>query len=181
VEHLKETEASVNHRRRQRRTTITLTAAAVLLLGTFAYAAAYYQGSVGDRSSTTPSASPSCQRGAPAQALTPRAVTINVYNATNRQGLAASVAKSLRSQGFKVGKIANDPLSKAIGGVGEVRRGPTGAAGATLAAARLSGAKVVADGRTDATVDLVLGNKFTALSAPPKVAPTKGSAPTPSC
>jgi len=182
VEYLKETEASVNHRRRQRRTAIILTAVAVLMLGTFAIAAAYYQGWAGSSPGDGQSlASPSCQTRAPGQALTPRAVTINVYNATDRQGLAASVAKSLRSQGFKVGKVANDPLSKSIGGVGEVRRGPTGAAGATLAAARLSGAKVVGDKRTDASVDLVLGNKFTALSVPPKVAPPKGSAPTPSC
>jgi hypothetical protein len=110
--------------------------------------------------------------------LTPSAVTVNVYNATDRQGLAASVAKSLRTQGFKV---ANDPLSKSISGVGEVRRGPTGEAGATLAAARLSGAKVVRDQRTDQTVDMVLGNRFRALSAPPRVAPPKAGTPTPSC
>ena len=54
----------------------------------------------------------------------------------------------------------------------------TGAAGATLAATRLLGAKVVPDGRTDDTVDLVLGNKFTALSAPPKIAPLKTAKPT---
>jgi len=29
-------------------------------------------------------------------------------------------------------------------------------------------------------VDLVLGNKFTALSVPPKVAPSKATKPTPS-
>jgi hypothetical protein len=139
VEHLKETEASVNHRRRHRRTTITLTAAAVLMLGTFAFAAAYYQGWIGDKSSPTkPRANSSnCQKGASGQAATAKAVTINVYNATDRQGLAATVAKSLRTQGFKVGKVANDPLSKSIGGVGEVRRGPAGEASATLAAARL--------------------------------------------
>jgi hypothetical protein len=182
AEYLKETEASVNHRRRQRRTTLILTVVAALMLGTFTIAAAYYQGWIGDKSSATkPQASPSCQRGASGQAATAKAVTINVYNATDRQGLAASVAKSLRTQGFKVAKVANDPLSKSIAGVGEVRHGPTGAAGATLAAARLAGAKVVGDARTDETVDLVLGNKFTALSAAPNVTPPKGSAPTPAC
>jgi LytR cell envelope-related transcriptional attenuator len=184
VEYLKESEASIHHRRRQRRTALTLTAVALMMFGTFALAVAYYQGWVGNRSgpgSGQPLASPSCQRGTPAQALTAKGVTINVYNATDRKGLAASVAKSLRTQGFKVAKVANDPLSKSISDVGEVRHGPTGAAGATLAAARLSGAKVVRDERTDETVDFVLGNKFTALSAPPKVAPAKGSTPTPSC
>ena len=180
MDYLKESEASIQRRHRHRRTTLTLTVVAALMFGTFAIAAAYYQGWIGDRTTTKPLASPRCQ-GTSAQALAPSAVTVNVYNATDRQGLAASVAKLLRTQGFKVGKIANDPLSKPIGGVGEVRRGPTGEAGATLAAARLSGAKVVRDQRNDQTVDIVLGNKFTALSAPPKVTPPKGSTPATSC
>jgi hypothetical protein len=173
VERLTESGASIYRRRRHRRTALTLTVVALLMLGTFIYAAAYYQGRVGNRAAPKAPPSLGCQTLAPAQALTPRAVTINVYNATDRSGLAASVAKSLRTQGFKIAAVANDPLGKSIGGVGEVRRGRKGAAGATLAAARLSGAKVVRDGRTDDTVDLVLGNTFTALSTPPKVAPPK--------
>lgn len=150
-----------------------------MMLGSFAYAAAYFQGWVGNGAPTA-EASSDCQVVTRAQALKASTVTINVYNATDRAGLAASVAKSLRTQGFKVAKVTNDPLGKPIGGVGEVRHGPTGTAGATLAATRLSGAKVVPDGRTDNTVDLVLGNKFTALSVPPKVAPSKATKPTPS-
>lgn len=179
MDHLEESGASIHRRRRRRRAAVTLTFVALLMLGTFAYAAAYFQGWVGDRV-PKPVASPACQVVTPAQALKPSAVTINVYNATNRTGLAASVAKLLRTQGFKVGKVANDPLGKPIAGVGEVRHGQTGAAGATLAATRLSGVKVVPDKRTDNTVDLVLGNKFTALLAPPKVAPSKATKPTPS-
>jgi len=173
VEYLQESEASMDRRRRQRRTTLTLTIVAALMLGTFVYAAAYYQGWVGYRTAAKPLASPSCQRATPDQALTPSGVTVNVYNATGRAGLAASVAKSLRTQGFKIANVANDPLSKPIDGIGEVRRGQTGTAGATLAAARLPGAKLVRDSRTDASVDVVLGTKFSALSAPPKVAPPK--------
>ena len=179
MEYLQESGASIHRRRRRRRAAITLTVVGLVMVGTFAYAAAYFQGWVVTRS-PSPSASPTCQAVTPGQALTPSAVTINVYNATDRAGLAASVAKSLRTQGFKVAKVTNDPLGKPIGGVGEVRHGPTGTAGATLAATRLSGAKVVPDGRTDNTVDLVLGNKFTALSVPPKVAPSKATKPTPS-
>ena len=134
-------------------------------------------------------ASSGCQVVTRAQALKASAVTINVYNATDRQGLAASVAKSLRAQGFKVADVANDPLGKQIPGVGEVRRGRTGAAGATLVATRLSGARVVADKRSDSTVDLVLGNRFKALRAPSQVIaanatkplPTRSASPTDSC
>ena len=179
MEYLQESGASIHRRRRRRRAAITLTIVGLVMVGTFAYAAAYFQGWVGTRSSSAPT-SPTCQAVTPGQALTPSAVTINVYNATNRAGLAASVAKSLRTQGFKVAKVTNDPVGKTIDSVGEVRHGPTGAAGATLAATRLSGAKVVTDERTDNTVDVVLGNKFTALSAPPKVAPLKATKPTPS-
>jgi LytR cell envelope-related transcriptional attenuator len=177
--YMEESGASIHRRRRRRRAAITLTLVGLMMVGTFAYAAAYFQGWVGTRT-PKPVASGACQVATPAQALKPSAVTINVYNATNRSGLAASVAKSLRAQGFKVGKVANDPLGKSIAGVGEVRHGQTGAAGATLAATRLSGAKVVPDERADATVDLVLGNAFTTLRAPPKVAPSKATKSTPS-
>lgn len=176
---MQESAVSVHRRRRRRRAAITLTLVGLTMLGTFAYAAAYFQGWVGG-TVPKPVASPACRVATPAKALTPGAVTINVYNATNRKGLAASVAKSLRTQGFKIGKVANDPLDKVIAGVGEVRHGQIGARGATLAAARLSGAKVVRDQRTDATVDLVLGNRFTTLGVPPKVTPVKATKPTPS-
>jgi LytR cell envelope-related transcriptional attenuator len=181
AEYLTESEASIERRRRQRRTTITLVVVTLMMLGTFFYAAAYYQGWVGNRPTPGAVATPTCGKDTPAPALAPRALAINVYNATERPGLAASVAKSLRSQGFKVVNVANDPLGKAIGGVGEVRHGPTGVVGATLMATRLSGAKVVKDARADGTVDLVLGSKFMTLSAPPKVAAPKAGSPAPSC
>ena len=178
MDQLHESGASIHRRRRRRRAAITLTLVALVLLGTFTYAAAYFQGWVGTRAPKI--ASPSCQAATPAEALTPRAVTVNVYNSTDRAGLAASVAKSLRTQSFKVVDVANDPLGRPLSGVGEIRHGPAGEAGAALVAARLSGAKVVLDNRTDATVDLVLGKTFKALTVPPKVAPTKPSKPTPS-
>ena len=170
---------SIYRRRRRRRAAITLSLVSLLMLGTFAYAAAYFQGWVGDRA-PKPFASPACQSVTPAGTVKPSSVRINVYNATNRQGLAASVAKSLRTQGFKVIEVANDPLDKQIAGVGEVRHGRNGAAGAALAATRLSGAKVVLDKRTDATVDLVLGNRFTALRAPSRAISANATKPKPS-
>jgi len=178
VGQLHESGASIHRRRRRRRAAITLTLVALVLIGTFTYAAAYFQGWVGTRAPKTV-ASPACQAATPVEALTPRAVSVNVYNSTDRAGLAASVAKSLRTQGFKVVDVANDPFGRPISGVGEIRHGADGAAGATLVAARLRGAKVVLDNRTDATVDLVLGMTFKVLTVPPKVAPTKPGKPTP--
>ena len=181
AEHLTESSALIEHRRRQRRTTITLTLVALLMLGAFALAAAYYQGGVGTQGDQDPAASPNCLRATAARDLRTTAVTINVYNGTDRAGLAGSVAKSLRSQGFKVANVANDPLGKPTGGVGEVRHGPAGVAAATLVATKLPGSKVVRDERTDGTVDLVLGSRFTALSPPSKAAPGKVGTSTPSC
>ena len=180
MEQLHESGASIHRRRRRRRAAITLTLVALMLLGTFTYAAAYFQGWVGTRSVPKPVASAACQPGGPVKALTPSTVTLNVFNSTNRVGLAASVAKSLRTLGFKVVNVTNDPLGKPISDVGEIRYGPAGTAAAAFARTRLSGAKLVLDNRTDPSVDLVLGTKFTALTVPPKVAPATPGKPTPS-
>jgi LytR cell envelope-related transcriptional attenuator len=178
VAHLNETGISIHRRRRRRRAAITLILVCLALVGTFAYAAAYFQGWL-DTKDPKPAASSACPAVTPA-ALVPSDVTINVYNATNRGGLAASVAKSLRAQGFKIGQVANDPLGKRITGAGEVRHGQIGTAGATIVATRLAGARVVLDKRPDETVDLVLGNAFSALKAPPKSLPPSATKPAPS-
>ncbi len=94
----------------------------------------------------------------------PGAVTVNVYNATDRAGLARGTAGELTQRGFTVGKIANDPLAKTITGVAEIRYGTKGAGGAKLLRVYVPGATVVSDARTDATVDLVLGAKFATVA-----------------
>jgi hypothetical protein len=95
----------------------------------------------------------------------PATVTVNVYNATDRAGLAASTAAELKSRGFGIGKIANDPLGKSLTNVAEVRYGPAGKANAQLLVYYVPGATLVLDKRTDTTVDLVLGTKFKAIPA----------------
>ena len=69
--------------------------------------------------------------------LTASQVTVNVYNATNRAGLAASTAKDVKARGFVDRPVANDPLKKKIDGAGELRFGPNGKAGAALVATML--------------------------------------------
>ena len=112
MDHSQRTVVSSYRRRQRRRATITLTLVGLAMVGTFAYAAAYFQGWV-TTGAPGPVASSACQTVTPAQALTPAAVTINVYNATNRDGLAKSVAKSLRTQGFKVGQGRQRPPGQA--------------------------------------------------------------------
>ncbi|WP_226343745.1 LytR C-terminal domain-containing protein [Agilicoccus flavus] len=97
----------------------------------------------------------------------PARVSVNVYNATDRAGLAARAATGMKAQGFAVAAVKNDPLERTVKGPAEVRHGPAGAAAAAVVAARVPGAKLVADRRTDAGVDLVLGSAFTTVSKTP--------------
>jgi len=160
-------------RARRRRALITMGVVALLLFFAFWYAYSYY------RASGKPTAIPTatCTRTI---APTPATVTVNVYNATDRNGLAAKTAAEVRKRGFKVATVANDPLQRTVAGTAEVRYGPSGAAGGKLVLALVRGAKVHPDGRIDASVDLVLGNKFTALAAVSKARPAPKPTPKPS-
>jgi len=90
----------------------------------------------------------------------PATVTANVYNATDRAGLARSTARTLRTRGFGIGSVANDPLGKTITTVGEIRYGAKGKDNALLMRYYIVGATLVQDQRNDATVDVALGQKF---------------------
>jgi hypothetical protein len=118
-------------------------------------------------------------------ALPAKRVTVNVYNATSRRGLAAEVAVELRKRGFPVKAVANDPLERTVRGVAEVRRGARGAAGAQTVLAHAGGAAEVRDKRADASVDLVLGAAFrrlrTAAEAAAALAPGPAVTAPPGC
>lgn len=92
-------------------------------------------------------------------------VTTNVYNATDRAGLAAGTAEELQVRGFIIGTVANDPLGTTVTGVAEIRHGPSGESAAQLMAFYLPGAELVDDGRKDATIDTVLGAAYTEIAA----------------
>ncbi len=94
----------------------------------------------------------------------PATVTANVYNATTRAGLAKRTATDLKTRGFGIGTIANDPLGKAVAGVAEIRYGTAGKDNATLMRFYVIGATLVLDKRTDATIDVVIGEKFTTVT-----------------
>jgi LytR cell envelope-related transcriptional attenuator len=159
---------------------------------------------------TAPSSTPSCQRtsasstshtpsptgtrrptasGAahatakPVTLPAPNTITVNVYNATTRRGLARTTSLEMSSRGFTVGQVANDPLNRVIPAPAEVRYGPRGVLAARVVAAQVPDPRMVRDARKNATVDLVLGEGFTALNTPAQAqaqliaSPT----PTPSC
>ncbi|CCH77217.1 putative membrane protein [Nostocoides japonicum T1-X7] len=148
--------AEQRHRSRRRRTAISLSVVVLILFGAFWYSYSYFKGSSGDASATPTTV---CSGGKPVK------VTVNVYNATTRQGLAADTASTLRKRGFTIGSVANDPLHKTIKASAQVRYGPAGVKLAPVVGATVSKPVMVKDKRKSATVDLVLGNGFKALTA----------------
>ncbi|MBL1083376.1 LytR C-terminal domain-containing protein [Streptomyces actinomycinicus] len=121
----------------------------------------------------------------------PGQITVNVYNATARTGLAKATADELRKRGFKIGDVGNasKQFDKKVKGTG-ILVGPPAAQDTSLRVlgTQLGGTELRADGRKGGDVDLVLGDKFrgltkqpaadqalTALTAPEPTASTKKS------
>lgn len=109
-----------------------------------------------------------------------KSVTVNVFNTTPRPGLATTVGKEMRDRGFKTDRVGNDPQGSFNPDlIAIVRYGAKGEPGARRTALSVKGAKMVQDGRTDESVDLVLNNKFAGLvpaaqaTAPPAPRPTR--------
>jgi LytR cell envelope-related transcriptional attenuator len=102
--------------------------------------------------------------------LTPDTVTLRVFNATDKAGLAQTVAGQLQKRGFTVTEIANDSSGRKVTGVGEIRHGARGREAASYVKVFLPGAGENTDTRADAKVDLVIGPDFKALATPDQVA-----------
>jgi hypothetical protein len=104
--------------------------------------------------------------------LDPSTLSVRVFNATDRAGLAQEVAAQLQARGFVVEEIDNDRSNREVTGPGEVRHGPRGNDAARYLALFLPGAGDFVDTRATAQVDLVIGPEFTALASPEQVAAT---------
>jgi hypothetical protein len=98
-------------------------------------------------------------------------VTLNVYNATDKPGLAGEVKTEFQNRKFKVAKSGNDPLKKAVKGAAILRYGPKAVGKAWLVRAYfLNEADREFDiKRTDDTVDVVLGPKYLQLATQTEV------------
>lgn len=102
--------------------------------------------------------------------LDPTTISVRVHNDTDQGGLAQKVADQLKSRGFTVAEVANDPSDRVTEGTGEVRYGRRGAEKAAFLKVFLPDAGEYMDTRATEQVDLVIGPEFTVLSTPEEVA-----------
>lgn len=104
----------------------------------------------------------------PAVALPPPGeITVNVYNATPRAGLAKAVGDELRKRGFAVGNVGNAPadFDKKVPGTGILLGSPnTDKAAYSVLGTQLAGTTQQTDTRETEDIDLILGDSFKELS-----------------
>lgn len=124
------------------------------------------QASAADRKADCPTATPS----APAKVLPkPAKITVNVYNATPRGGLAKAAADELKKRGFTIGKVGNATAAydKKVAGTALLLGAPAAVNGTfPVLGTQLPGAATKTDARKGADIDLIIGTKFKAFSTP---------------
>ncbi|RAX46340.1 LytR family transcriptional regulator [Arthrobacter sp. AQ5-06] len=99
-------------------------------------------------------------------------INLNVYNSTSRPGLARSVADELLVRKFVVGTVANTEAG--YRGVAAVVSGAAGQSAAFSVQRNLPGSDYFQDGRTDASVDVILAGDYQELAAADRVDQTPG-------
>ena len=102
----------------------------------------------------------------------PEKITLNVLNATNRPGLARSVADELAARKFVVGTVNNTITG--YRGVALIVSGAAGQSAAFTVQRNLLGSEYLQDGRADASVDVILAADFLQLAKPELVDQTPG-------
>ncbi|MCM1965439.1 LytR C-terminal domain-containing protein [Streptomyces sp. NPDC002812] len=122
---------------------------------------------------TPPAKAGSAASAAPASAAPqvvlppPGGITVNVYNATPRAGLAKAVGDELKARGFVIGKVGNAPadFDKKVPGAGILVGSPqTDKAAFSVLGTNLAGATQQTDARETADIDLILGDAFKELT-----------------
>ena len=93
----------------------------------------------------------------------PGAITVNVYNATKRVGLASITSIDVGSRGFRTGVVGSSSAN--LPGIGYIAYGAGDKAAAQRLAAYMPGAPLRQVARTgkDHSIDLVLGDSFSSL------------------
>lgn len=128
---------------------------------------------------------------APKSLPKPAEITVNVYNATPRTGLAKDTADELRKRGFKIGKVGNAPAAydKKVKAPGILLGAPAATDGPfDVLATQLAGTQTKNDARSGKDVDLIIGTAFKdlvkekdAVKAMAALATPKPSSSAPTC
>lgn len=94
-------------------------------------------------------------------------ISVNVFNGTNRIGLAGTTADALASRGFTIASQANASTQGYSGyaGTALIQFGSAGVAAAYTLAGQFDSPKLVLDDREDTTVDLVVGSGYSTMVA----------------
>jgi LytR cell envelope-related transcriptional attenuator len=152
------------HRLRQMLVFVTLPG---VLLGTATVSTAYSQGWL-----TPEPPKPACQ---PEVVPAPKrsSFTVNVLNATGKDGMAASVAKGLSQRKFTVGGISNAPETWFVTQSAVIHHGPSSLDQALLLQQQIPGSELFEDeGRASKSVDVVVGLGYTDMvPLPPRFDP----------
>nr|AFD20740.1 hypothetical protein [Streptomyces rimofaciens] len=166
--------------RNRRRIVLAGTATAVVLglagWGTVQLVDVFSGGPAPTRAAASGKRSGDCKSGAdaarvPARKLPrdlprPGDITVNVYNATPRGGLAKITADELEKRGFRIGKVGNAQADydKKVEGTGILLGSQESLEGALrVLGTQLAGAEPKSDQREGQDVDLVLGAAFQGL------------------
>ncbi|MEU7060138.1 LytR C-terminal domain-containing protein [Streptomyces sp. NPDC046197] len=100
----------------------------------------------------------------------PGQITVNVFNATSRGGLAKQTADELKKRGFHIGQVGNasKDYDKKVKGTG-LLLGPASSLNTSLSvlSTQLTGAERRADARKGGDVDLIIGTGFKQLTGRP--------------
>ncbi|MFE4835031.1 LytR C-terminal domain-containing protein [Arthrobacter sp. NPDC056691] len=102
----------------------------------------------------------------------PAKVTVNVFNATSRNGLAKAAANEFKARKFAVAKVANTQTG--YRGVAAIVSGAAGQSAAFTVQRNLPGSDYFQDGRKDASVDVILTSDYRGLVKPQLVDQTPG-------
>ena len=172
----------LEHRRRFRRTRTVVTLVVLVILVVWAgwYAWRVVTEPTAAEEAEPVTTTPVCAVAVPTGAPAPEEISINIYNGTDRNGLASQVAREMREQGFVILDVANDPLNRSVTGVAEVRAATRDNLAVTLIMSQFPGAVFVQDERTDEVIDVVLGEAFAAIG-PQAAEPQSTVEPMPAC
>lgn len=151
---------------RRRRHSLVFLGAVLVVLLVFVAALAMFKGWFGGPLATpTPTPCPAQTVAKPAE------TSVRVLNSTTRPGLASSVAKTLKGRGYVINAVGNAQSGAAGASPAVIVYGAGGVERARAVAAQVAGAKLRGDARASTTVDLIIGDKFTAVRSAKQAAP----------